>query len=237
MNDNPINDTEGIREELEREYTMRFTELNQFEAFVEENGLSEEFCNSYRKMLIVMLYAYYEGYCKKALEIYAEYINSSHEKVKDVKVEIASATLHLEFKRLEDKDHHPVRLLGNVIRQDSKIQKYGRRCEFFQAYEQQMEKQVRLPDDIVDTESNLKSHVLKSLMYKLSLDYTVVDQWQGIINRLTNLRNSIAHGDIVREINKDEYDECKTAILDVMNSLKQEIITNYGNKGYLKPSA
>lgn len=237
MNDNSINDTESIREELEREYTKRFTELNQFEAFLEANEPPEEFCNAYRKMLIVMLYAYYEGFCKKALEIYAEYINSTHEHVKDVKVEIASATLHLEFKRLEDKEHHPIRLLGNVIKQDSKIQKYGRRSEFFMAYEQQMEKIVRLPDGIVDTESNLKSHVLKALMYKLSLDYTIVDQGQGTINRLTNLRNSIAHGDIERQISKDEYDECKEAILDVMNSLKQEIITNYRNKGYLKPSA
>ena len=100
-----------------------------------------------------------------------------------------------------------------------------------------MQKVVCLPDDVVDTESNLKPHVLKSLLYKLSLNYTIVDSGQGTINKLIGLRNSIAHGDIVRDIPKEEYLECKEAVFAVMSELKQEIITTYRDKGYLKPSA
>ena len=90
------NNTEEIRLEIEREYTKRFNDLNKYENFLTVSDASEDFQSLYRKMLIVMLYAYYEGFCKKALEIYVEYINSTRERVKNLKAEIASATLGYE---------------------------------------------------------------------------------------------------------------------------------------------
>lgn len=237
MENERINDTECIREEIEREYTKRFNDLNDIENFLAASNATDEFQSLYRKMLIVMLYAYYEGFCKKALEIYAEYVNATHEYVKDLKYEIASATLRDEFEKLENRNYLPVRIRGEAIKQDNVLQRFGRRSEFFEAYEKNMEKKVKLPDDIVDTESNLLPHVLKSLLYKLSLDYTIVDSVQGTINKLVGLRNSIAHGDIVREFTEEEYKECKNAVYVVMDSLKQEIIEKYRNKGYLNTSA
>ena len=236
MDEANLNDTEGIREEIEREYTNRFNELNRYENFLAASTATDEFQSSYRKMLIVMLYAYYEGFCKKALEIYAEYINSSHECVKNLKVEIASSTLRDEFKKLEDSNYLPLQIKGDALKNDNKLQRFGRRSEFFAAYEQHMHKTVNLPDDIINTESNLKPHILKSLLYRLALDYTIVDSGQATINKLIGLRNSIAHGDISRSIMKEEYDDFKKAVFLVMESLKREIIENYRNKGYLKSS-
>ena len=67
MENERINDTECIREEIEREYTKRFNDLNDIENFLAASNATDEFQSLYRKMLIVMLYAYYEGFCKKAL--------------------------------------------------------------------------------------------------------------------------------------------------------------------------
>ena len=237
MENERINDTESIREEIEREYTLRFNDLNDIENFLVASDATDEFQSLYRKMLIVMLYAYYEGFCKKALEIYAEYVNATHEYVKDLKYEIASATLRDEFEKLENRNYLPVRIRGEAIKQDNVLQRFGRRSEFFEAYEKNMGKKVNLPDNIVDTESNLSPHVLKSLLYRLSLDYTIVDSVQGNINKLVGLRNSIAHGDIVREFTEEEYKECKNAVFEVMDNLKQEIIEKYRIKGYLNTSA
>ena len=229
-----INDTESLREEIEREYTKRFNDLNKLENFLATSDAAEDFQSLYRKMLVVMLYAYYEGFCKKALEIYAEYINATHECVKDLKAELASSTLRDEFKRLENTNYHPVRIQGTALNEDNILQRFGRRSEFFMAYEQNMQKVVSLPDSIIDTDSNMKPHILKSLLYRLSLDYTIVDSGQGTINKLVGLRNSIAHGDRSREISEAEYNDCKSAVISVMNDLKQEIINKYRNKGYLK---
>ena len=91
---------------------------------------------------------------KEVLEIYREYINSTQESVKDLKAEIASATLHVEFKKIEDNDYRPIRIQGQALKNDNVLQKFGRRREFFEAYEQRMQKVVCLPDDIIDTESN-----------------------------------------------------------------------------------
>lgn len=237
MTEGSFNETENIREEMEREYAKRFDELNRYEQFLATSDADEEFQGSYRKMLTVMLYAYFEGFCKKALEIYAEYINSTHEQVENLQDIIATETLHREFLKLENTNYNPIQIKGVPTKDDRKLQRDGRRCEFFKEYREQMQKSVCLPDDIIDTESNLKPHVLKMLLFRLALDYTIVDNGQNTINQLLMIRNSIAHGDIIRGITKDQYEDFKEKAFEIMNNLKSEIIKNYREKRYLKTGA
>ena len=231
------NDTERLREELEREYALRLDELSKYENFLEASDANEDFQELYRKMLVVMLYAYYEGFCKKALEIYVEYLNDTQACVKDLKPIIASSTLQNEFKKLTDPNHRPLIILGDTQKEDNKLQGLARRSEFFESYVQMMSQPINLPTNLVNTESNLRPPVLKSLLYKLAMDYTIVDSGQGAICKLVNYRNSIAHGNSARGISEEEYTDCKKNALDIMDKLKTEIIDHYKEKRYCKDRA
>lgn len=228
------NNTDMLEEELEYEYSIRLEELNMFEGIVTSSILDASEQGIYRKMLLVMLYAYFEGFCKKALSIYVEYLNATGEQVRDIQDSLVASTLRDSFKLLEDGHHSPVRIRGMKADGDNKIQRFGRRNEFVHDYSNQMQSVINIPDTVVDTESNLKSYVLKIIMYRLAMDYTIVDSMQRDINMLLRRRNSIAHGDLVRGIEESEYCDYKKAAIEVMEKLKSEIINNYKYKKYLK---
>ena len=96
-----------------------------------------------------------------------------------------------------------------------------------------MNLQVNIDDKTIDTESNLKSSVLKGLLFKLDLDYTIVDSFQSKINLLLGKRNGIAHGEITRGITKDDYKEYKQNVIELMGMLKATISNSFQNKEYL----
>lgn len=220
--------------ELEEEFTVRIDELNSYENILVSSGSSEEIKEKYRKMLIVMLYAYFEGFCKKALLIYIEYINSSNLIISQVKDGLAAATLDNEFTRLLNSNYKPVILGDNALKDDGILQIYGRQKEFISSYKELMEKKVQLAHKIIDTDSNLRSHVLKKLLYRLEMNFSIVEDNQTTLNELVNKRNSIAHGDRVRGVSKPEYLDYKNKTIELMKKLKDTIYENFYNKSYLK---
>ena len=62
---------------------------------------------------------------------------------------------------------------------------------------------VEIPDNVVDTESNLRAVVLKKILFQLGLNYSSVDPHSNTIERLLGVRNAIAHGDAIK-VPKDE---------------------------------
>ena len=232
-----LKDYDSLSEELEFEYRKRIDELNDYEKFLLLHDTPEsDFANSYRKMLLVMLYAYFEGFCKKSFLIYIDYINQTKEPISHLQPNLAAFTMNNEFKLLNNSNHKPIRLDSEDL-DDNKLQLLGRRTEFVSKYVKQMNMSVDISEGLVDTESNLKSYVLKKLMYCLALDYEKVSSQKRIINGLVDKRNAIAHGDMARAISKAEYEKYKMNILSIMNMVRNEILAGYKNKLYKNNSA
>lgn len=223
-----------FEDEIEYEYSIRLEELSKYENYIELATDDENEKDIYRKMLVVMIYSYFEGFCKKALLIYIDYINKLHLSTSEVTLGLAASSLEQEFNLLEKTNHNPIGLKGDLIDNDSKLHKYSRRKEFMSNYDKCFSKQVHISDATIDTESNLKSYVLKSLLYKLDIDYTTVDPYQNTINELLGKRNSIAHGDIVRGIDTLKYNDYKSKTINLMDGIKSIIINSYKDKSFLK---
>jgi len=225
---------ENLLQELEIEYSNRVSELVQYENFVETHSLDETFNEDYRKMLIIMLYSYFEGFSKQALLIYVDYLNRTNELVSKIKYGLAAATIERNFVNLSNSNYKPVDLGDKALKEDGILQLHGRRREFFSDYFDIVGKTLCIPDAVIDTESNLRSCVLKKLLYKLEIDFTIVDDFQTDINEVVNKRNALAHGDRIRGVTKAEYNNYREKVLNLMGMLKSMVYENFSNKKYLK---
>lgn len=225
---------ENLLQELETEYSNRMNELVAYENFLATHSQDEEFNENYRKMLIIMLYSYFEGFSKQALLIYVDYLNRTNELVSKIKHGLAVATIEKNFMNLANANYKPVNLGERAIKDDGILQLHGRRREFFSDYFEMVGKTLCIPDTVVDTESNLRSCVLKKLLFKLEIDFTIVDDYQSDINELVNKRNALAHGDRVRGVTLNEYTSYREKVVNLMGQLKSIIYDTFYHKKYLK---
>jgi len=228
MNEN----SDRLREELEFEYAIRLNELVTLENIMNQDTNEDNLCIA-RKSLINMLYAYFEGFCKKSLLIYVDYVNNERLEIKDVKYGLASSSSQQVFKNLNNANYKPVDLGEKSLKEDMILQKYGRQREFISKFHEFESRPLHLSDDLVDTESNLRAHVLKKILYTLEMNFQIVDDNQNQINKLVNLRNSYAHGDRVRGPEPTEYNEYRENTIDVMRKVKDCVYEQFKNKGYL----
>jgi len=224
--------------ELEQEYSKRIAEITIVENFVEyhKGTATEDVVGVIRKSLIMVLYSHFEGYCKQVLQYYVIYINKEKILSSDAKSGLIAANMHKEFRKLLDSNHKPVNM-HDLLKEDGVLQQYGRRREFLGHWGEFMTKEINIGEDFIDTESNLKSHVLKKIMFQLELNYSIVDTYQNEINKLVNIRNSFAHGDRVGYPTKKEYDNYRDAVVHLMEKLKDEIETSFLDRAYIKVSS
>ena len=224
---------EDLSSELEYQYSVRIEELKKYENFFELNNKDDDFREIYNKMLIVMLYSYFEGFCRKAFLIYVDYINNTHEKVNVLKEQLVAATLYTEFQKMENSNYKP--LAGaREIKEDGKLQKFARRVEFVSEYVSHMNKLVEIPEEIASTEANLRASVLKKIMYNLALDYEMVSPIQSDIDYVVNYRNTIAHGDRTRGIEQSQYNTYRDKIIMLMKKIKENILMSFKERRYLR---
>ena len=95
-----------------------------------------------------------------------------------------------------------------------------------------------MPDDVIDTESNLSSIVLKKNLFKLGLNYPLVDEQNSNINKLLGIRNAIAHGDILEVPKQEELDTYVSTAFVIMGFIQREVYGALNKGAYLrKPEA
>ena len=214
-----------LTDEIEIEYLHRLDELAKIENSLRLTGpeSDEDLQGLLRNAMVLMLYAYFEGFCKKIFEIYVIYLNRKKEKVECVKSPLAAASIAKEFDLLEDSRHAPEGY-GIDYNENGRLMRYARRIEFTEQFRKLMEKTVSIPESILNTESNLRPEVLNRILFNLALDYKVEDQERGYLNKLVNYRNNIAHGTFARPISIEEFNNCKKTTLLLMERIKNEVI-------------
>lgn len=220
-----------IISQIEEELTWRSEELIFF-----KNQLSiiekEEDKKRYRKSLIVMLYSYYEGFCKSAFQIYIQAINSENLTRKDVNLFIRTSSMHETFLSYGNESRKDVRF-KRELPEDSKLHKYSRQVIFIEEFSNFLNETVNIPEGVVDTESNLKPVVLRKILYRLGFAFEEIDISENTINKLLGYRNSISHGSKRTGIDEDEYDELENDVKKLMNTIRMIINKAITSDDYL----
>lgn len=202
-----------LREQMESELTWRSDELRMLKNNL-QFIIKEEDKSRYRKSLVVMLYANFEGFCKICLLSYIKYLNNLNIKRKDIsrKPELIASSMYEIFKLYDDKDRKN-RVFKTTLPNDTNLHSVFRRADLIRGFDNFMEERILLNDEVVNTESNLWAHVLSKNLYILGIHPDSFKHHNIDIDRLVNIRNSIAHGTERRGITEKSFEKLEKCII------------------------
>jgi len=166
---------------------------------------------------VVILYAHWEGFIKNAAENYLTYVAGKklpYDELNNNFIALSLKTKLLEFELTNKNTVHTQLiefLLGNL-----KIK-------------------ANLPtENIIKTQSNLNSNILKEILSILGIDYSQYELKEKYIDsQLLKIRNSVAHGQNP-DITEIDFYELYTEITEMLTSIKNEISNNASLAKYKK---
>lgn len=174
---------------------------------VNANNVDEEL---WCRMCIPMIYAHWEGYVVSSLKVLIKHLNDLQLEPKDVPTNLVVVGLGDTYKTLSGK------------------QSFKQRIEFTDRFSGLYQKSLKFAKKI-NTKSNLKSDVLEDLCIMFKFEYDNFREHIGDIDRLVNIRNSIAHGEnsILPDIkNIEKYIEAVRNAMDVLVNEIQQFLDN-----------
>ena len=123
-------------------------------------------------------------------------------------------------------------LFRRELPDDAKLHQFAREREFIERTTEVGGRPVKIPDDVVDTESNLTPIVLKKNLYRLGLPHNQFQAHEGEIHQLLNFRNGVAHGDLKDGIEEIAYMRLRAATFAIMSGLGTGIMKALTEKAY-----
>jgi ParB family chromosome partitioning protein len=123
-------------------------------------------------------------------------------------------------------------LFRRELPDDAKLHQFARQREFIERTAEVEERPVRLPEEIVDTESNLTPVVMRKNLYRLGLPHDQFAAHDGEIHQLLNLRNGVSHGDLKDGIKEALYLRLRAATFSIMTGLDTGIMKALSDKAY-----
>lgn len=223
---------EDILAELESDIGVREEEIRLIQNLADE-ATTDKQSKMLRRSLVLLAYAHFEGFCRFALLSYSSAINAMKLPCKDACTPLVSSSLKRVFMALRNVDNKHAEL-DRLLPNDKDLHMLSRERSFVENYENIVLEIVEIPDNVVDTGSNLNSGNLKKNLYKLGLDYPKVEPHKGKIDKLLGIRNAIAHGDSLKSPKKTEVSEYTETAMTLMKIVQTEIYEALKRQTYLK---
>ena len=228
---------EDFRTQLEYDLAWRQDEMrllcNQLNSISKDED-KERYC----KALVVMLYSHFEGFFKMAFEIYIDAINAERITHSEASEYVAAASLADVFQDIENPNKSNVKCCDffRLSSPEEKFQRFFRHVHVIRGLNSLLEQQVNIPDNIINTESNLKPKVVQRLLYRMGFPYDKFDEYEGTIQNLLMRRHDFAHGENARSIKEADYIIIEKKIYDIMSELMIMLTQAVKDKSYLKSS-
>lgn len=226
-----VTDISDILAQIEAEQTWRYDEIRFFQNQSTNVPLDKQ--DQFRRVLILLLYAHFEGFCKFALTLYVNNVNAANIKCGQANPAIAAASLADLFKNLRNPDKKCAEFQRSLP-DDTELHQFARHREFIEQSTRFEDRPVNIPETLVDSESNLKPIVLRKNLYRLGFPHEQLRHVEGDINKLLNYRNKIAHGESTAGINSEDYLTLRTAAFKIMDEVKRLVVEAIQNRYYLR---
>lgn len=165
------------------------------------------------RMCTPMIYAHWEGFVVDAFKILLAHLNK------------------LDLPATQTPTNLVVLSLGDSYKTLSGKQSFLQRINFTERFGQLLQLNIKFQTKI-STKSNLKSDVLKEICEMFGLSYESFAPYIPDIDRLVNIRNSIAHGENGFVLNNSNIEKYITAIRSAMDILLEEIEIFLDEKRY-----
>lgn len=209
---------------------------------LEEIAFLENICGSletedeqdrFRRSILLMLYAHYEGFAKLAFEIYRRHLNESALVGGQVRSVLATC-LFQEVLRGVRSPESAKNFLPDAIKEIKELRALGLEVEIVERSRSLLGATIEIDEKFISVEDNLWPVVLKKVLFRLGLPHDLFDTHEGSIKALVNRRNGIGHGAETRGVDVSVYGTMKNAVLDVMNTIQVRIVDAIENELYLQ---
>lgn len=189
--------------------------------------------NKFRRALILLLYANFEGLCKFAFTLYVSAINAASISCRDATYAIAAASLSDVFQYLRDGTGKAKDFKKQGLPDDKVLHKFARDREFLEQAMQIMERKVTIREDVVDAESNLNPEVLRKILFRLGLPHDQFSDIEKSIQDLLRIRNNIAHGATKEGIDEKLYTTLRDSAFTIMNTIIRSMTEALAEKRFM----
>lgn len=155
---------------------------------------------------IAILYAHWEGYVKKSGTYYLEFLRMQR------------------LQNCEAADHLLAITIKNILHANANKSNIKPFLEVVNLVRTKKNDKISFPyKDIIATESNLSSRVLKEIINILGLDYSFYEPLEKLIDaRLLGKRNYIAHGEN-ESIDQNEFFDLFDQLLPMLEQFRTQI--------------
>lgn len=223
-----------FRGQLEIEKSWRLDELRLLKNQLSLIGADED-KDVFRRSLIVMLYAHFEGFVKSALGVYVSFLNAEGIAYGQAIHSLVAASSFELLACLTSNDRkHPFFRLKAP--DDPKLHQMHRQVEFLASLPNFETIHLSIPvDKVIDTESNLKPDVIRKILFRLGFPHEMFDPQLGVVNRLVNIRNGIAHGERRSGVSLQEFDEVEAAVYRIFEDIIISLFDWVRLRRYLRP--
>lgn len=212
-----IRTLEHLNQRLTDDLIWRKKEISDLKSLIETKNFSTSKHNAILRSGVTLLYAHWEGYIKTAATSYLEFV-AKQQLIYD-RLAINFVAIAMKFK----------------LNEASKTKKATVFTEVAHFMLTQTNQKSSLPyEDVISTDSNLSSEILREIVCLLGLDYSFYETKEVIINeQLLKRRNGIAHGEHL-SLDRDEYQQLHNEILAMMENFRTQIENNASQKLYCR---
>lgn len=199
-----IRTKEQLTDYLNDQIAWRKKELFTLRANVEKSSPKLE-ATAIRSGL-VLLYAHWEGFIKCAAEVYLEYVISQKLNYGELKINFIAISAKQKLKEFE---------------QTNKATVHNQIVEFI--LNNSADKAQINKDNVIKTQSNLNSIILKEIMTAIGLDFSPYETKSNLIDeQLLNYRNNVAHGQFL-EVDVKEYILLHEEVRNMIDRFKTDV--------------
>lgn len=168
------------------------------------------------RMCIPMIYAHWEGFVVSSMKILFEHLNNLKLKPTEVSTAFVVIGLGQTYQKLNGK------------------QSFAQRVEFTDQFKQLYQNNLKFGKKSLNVKSNLKADVLRDICEMYSLEFKKFEEYTPDIDRLVEVRNSIAHGENSIRPDMNNIEKYITAVSKATDVLIQEIDNFLEKKLYLQ---
>lgn len=206
-----------FQQRVDDDLVWRRRELFNIRTSIENSDENNGKQNALLRAGVAILYAHWEGFVKRAGSYYLEFVVSQGHRGS----ELTSNFIAIKLK--------------SQIGEAAKSKKISSTHEVVDFFCNQLENRLRIPyKNIVDTQSNLSSSVLRDIIWTLGLDSVPFEIKNKFIDEsLVNRRNHIAHGEPL-DIDVDDYRELHNEVMNLLDSFRTQVQNAVATNRFLK---
>ena len=211
-----IQTPEDLNMRLATDITWRKKELSEIKSLIELNNVSSQRHNVFIRSGICILYAHWEGFVKLAGNSYIEYIRNQRLQYGQLSSNFLALAMKEKLKQAKE---------------TNKASLYIPVCDFFIS---QLHQRCSLPKNPISTASNLSSEILKEITHTLGIDFSLDSTKSKLIDeKLLKTRNEIAHGQDSLTIDRKQYIELQTMVMEMLEEFRNRIENAAINKDFM----